>query len=381
MISLMNSGQGPCASKAPSSFTAQITPLIRLLPCAAQCKNAEYQARTIRPPRAHILAEPNSWAVIQKFVVNGTNIVQGFPTAELYKQYNAPYFGETIGRIANRVSKGKINELNGRSYQLPINNGPNSLHGGNKGWGKREFEGPFSVERSGKQATFFKYLSADGEEGYPGTVEARVWYVQEQEVIQGAQQEVLHIEFEVELVGDEVGETAINMTNHSYFNLTGGPSITGTDVTLITNKYQVVDDGGIPTGPIEEYPGVMPNKTFTLGEAKPDIDDCFVVNTDPKTISIDTRTSPLQKIASFYHPDSKIHLEIHSTEPAFQFYTGKYIDVPAVDSLPPRGPRSGFCVEPSRCVNAINIPEFKHTMLLKKGEKYGSKIVYRAWHA
>ena len=153
-------------------------------------------------------------AIIQGFTVNGKNIVQGFPTAELYKQYNSPHFGETIGRIANRVSNAKINDLNGKSYQLPANNGPNSLHGGPQGWGKREFEGPTSVERHGKQATFFKYLSVDGEAGYPGTVEARVWYVQEKEQVNGAQHEVLHIEYEVELVGDEVAETAVNMTNH-----------------------------------------------------------------------------------------------------------------------------------------------------------------------
>ncbi|EDU49312.1 bifunctional protein GAL10 [Pyrenophora tritici-repentis] len=320
-------------------------------------------------------------AIIQKFTVNGKNIVQGFPSAELYKQYNAPFFGETIGRIANRVSKAKINDLNGKSYQLAINDGPNSLHGGDLGFGKREFEGPSTVDRNGKEATFFKYLSKDGEEGYPGTLEVRVWYVQEKENVDGAHQEVLHIEYEAELVGDEVSETAINMTNHSYFNLTGGPSIAGTEVNLITNKYQVVDDGGIPTGPIEEYPGVSAKKTFTLGEKEPDIDDCFVANTDPSSIPIDTRSSPLQKLASFYHPESKIHLEVHSTEPAFQFYTGKYIDVPAVGDLSARGARSGFCVEPSRYVNAINIPEYKSMMVLKKGEKYGTKIVYRGWQA
>ena len=128
-------------------------------------------------------------------------------------------------------------------------------------------------------------------------------------------------------------------------DVTGGPSIAGTDVTLITNKHQVVDSGGIPTGPIEDYPGVTANKTFTLGEEQPDIDDCFVVNTDVNSIPIDTRSSPLQKLVSFYHPESKIHLEVSSTEPAFQFYTGKYIDVPAVDGQPARGARSGFCVE------------------------------------
>lgn len=152
-------------------------------------------------------------------------------------------------------------------------------------------------------------------------------------------------------------------------------------MTLITNKYQVVDDGGIPTGPIEEYPGVTPLKAFTLGEKEPDIDDCFIVNTDSSSIPIDTRGSPLQKVASFYHPDTKIHLEIETTEPAFQFYTGKYIDVPAVEGLPARGARSGFCVEPSRYVNAINIPEFKSQVVLKKGAKYGANIVYRGWEA
>jgi len=153
-------------------------------------------------------------AIIQEFKIKGRNIVQGFPTAELYKQHNAPFFGETIGRIANRVSGAKINDLNGKSYQLAVNNGPNSLHGGDQGWGKREWEGPSNVERNGKDATLFKYTSVDGEEGYPGTVEVRVWYVQEKEQDGGVEKEVLHIEFEAELVGDEAQETAINVTNH-----------------------------------------------------------------------------------------------------------------------------------------------------------------------
>lgn len=163
--------------------------------------------------------------------------------------------------------------------------------------------------------------------------------------------------------------------------MTGGPSIAGTEVTLITNKYQVVDDGGIPTGPIEEYPGISSGTTFTLGEKEPDVDDCFVANTDASSIPVDTRSSPLQRLVAAYHPGSKIHLEVYSTEPAFQFYTGKYIDVPAVDDLPARAARSGFCVEPSRYVNAVNVPEYKSMIILKKGQKYGAKIVYRGWSA
>jgi aldose 1-epimerase len=169
--------------------------------------------------------------------------------------------------------------------------------------------------------------------------------------------------------------------NSSYFNLTEGSSIAGTEVTLSTNKYLVVDQNLIPEGPIEEFPGIKSKTKFTLGEQEPDIDHCFVVDTDASNVPIDTRSRPVQKLASFYHPESKIHLEVSSTEPTFQFYTGKHIDVPAVEGLPARGSRAGFCVEPARYVNAINVPEQKSQMTLKKGEKYGCKIVYRGWHA
>jgi aldose 1-epimerase len=103
------------------------------------------------------------------------------------------------------------------------------------------------------------------------------------------------------------------------------------------------------------------------------------VNTSPSTIPVDTRGLPLRNLASFYHPDSRICLEVHSTEPAFQLYAGKFIDVPAVGNLPARGPGSGFCVEPSRYVNAINVEEWRNMVVLKRGGKYGSRIVYRSW--
>jgi aldose 1-epimerase len=94
---------------------------------------------------------------------------------------------------------------------------------------------------------------------------------------------------------------------------------------------------------------------------------------------MDTRNEPLTKLVAAFHPESKIHLEVYSTEPAFQFYTGKYIDVPAVAGVPARGKRSAFCVEPSRYVNAPNVDEWKGQVVLKKGEKYGCRNVYRAW--
>lgn len=103
------------------------------------------------------------------------------------------------------------------------------------------------------------------------------------------------------------------------------------------------------------------------------------MNASPASIPIDTRSSPLKKQLAAYHPTTGIHLEVLSTEPAFQFYTGAGIDVAAVGDLSARGARAGFCLEPSRYVNAPNVEEWKGQVLLKKGQVYGSRIVYRGW--
>ena len=152
--------------------------------------------------------------IIQEFRIAGTNIVLGFPSAESYKSKSSPFFGETIGRLANRIAGAKINSLNGKSYDLTPNNGPNTLHGGVQGWGKKTFDGPTPVNRNGRESVLFKYLSKDGEEGFPGTVELRLWYIAGVEKYEGVEKTSLEIEYEVELVGDEVEETAVGVTNH-----------------------------------------------------------------------------------------------------------------------------------------------------------------------
>jgi aldose 1-epimerase len=151
-------------------------------------------------------------AIIQEFKVNGHNIVQSFPRAELYN--DAPFFGETIGRTSNRTENATINSLNGKSYKLAANSGPNSLHGGNIGFGKRPFRGPQPVERGGREAVKFTYLSPDGEEGYPGTIELRVWYIAWEDEEDGVPKVYLETEYEVEMVGDECEETVVGITNH-----------------------------------------------------------------------------------------------------------------------------------------------------------------------
>jgi aldose 1-epimerase len=165
----------------------------------------------------------------------------------------------------------------------------------------------------------------------------------------------------------------------SYFNISDGPSIAGTVAQLSTNQCIPLDDTGIPHGHIGPYEKVHTDKPFVLGTDETDVDDCFLIETDPSKVPLDTRTQPLQLLGQFHHPSTKLHLEIYSTEPAFQFYTGTGIDVPAVNGVPARGKRAGFCVEPSRYVNAPNVPEWRQMTLLKKGQIYGSKIVYKSW--
>ncbi|KKY18421.1 putative aldose 1-epimerase [Phaeomoniella chlamydospora] len=318
-------------------------------------------------------------AIIQEFKVAGHNIVQGFSDPESYRTHNSPFFGATIGRTTNRIKNGRLDNLNGKSYTLATNNGNHSLHGGAKGWDKQTFTGPKPINRDGKEGVLFTYLSKDGDEGYPGTVEARVWYTAWKEDDAGLSKTILTAEYEIEFVGDECDETVVGITNHSYFNLSGASTIEGMEAQLATSHYLPIDDAGIPHGTIETYTSTDVEKPFVLGAREPDLDDCFVLDTDPSSIPLDTRSRPLKKLATFQHPITGIHLEVHSTEPAFQFYTGRFINVPAVGKDPAREPRSGFCVEPSRYVNAPGVPEWRNMCLLRKGEKFGQKTVYKAW--
>jgi len=142
----------------------------------------------------------------------------------------------------------------------------------------------------------------------------------------------------------------------------------------------VTDASNIPTGEIASYPGLEAGKPFTLGTSEPLIDHCFVLDpSSASSVGPDTRASPLRKLCSFHHPNSRLHLEALSTEPAFQFYTGQYTDVKDKEGRQLFGPRSGFCVEASRYINAVNEERWRGMVTLRKGEKWGSRTVYRAW--
>ncbi|TWU78268.1 hypothetical protein ED733_008234 [Metarhizium rileyi] len=326
-------------------------------------------------------------AIIQSIYVKDTNIVLGFPTQEQYVKYNTPYFGETIGRVANRIKGAKLDNVNGKSYPLAANNGPNTLHGGNIGWGKRVWKGPTPIGirkipgaqcLQGGESVIFTLVSQDGDEGFPGTVEAKVTYTTGTQMVNGKEVLVLGIEYEAVLI-DGADETPINLTNHSYFNLTGDANTEGTVITLGSSVHLPNDEFSVPTGSPVPYSSIDTTKPFTLGAAEPQIDNCFTKTTDPASVPLDTRSQPLTCDLTARHPKTGIHLEVFSTEPSFQFYTGDFTDVPAVDGASARGPRSAFCCEPGRWVNAVNVPEWKGMTMVKKGETYGSRIVYKAW--
>ncbi|GES65556.1 aldose 1-epimerase [Aspergillus terreus] len=313
-------------------------------------------------------------AIIQELIVAGQNIVLGFDKKDGYDTLN-PWFGATIGRVANRIRDGVVQSLNGQSYQLETNDRSNALHGGSRGWGRRDFEGPTLLKRAGKDTLLYTYTSPHMDGGYPGTVEIRVFYNVEDD--HGVT--VVNIEYEVELIGDECEETIVNVTNHSYFNLSGAPTIAGTSAKLFTQDYLPLDNTGIPHGQIAPHPQTV-TEPFTIGpDHQPAFDDVFIMDRDVAAIPLDTRARPLRPLAEFDH--SGMHLQVLSTEPAFQFYTGGGIDVPAVGATPARAPFAGFCVEPSRFVNAINEPDWRHMVILKKGGLYGSRVQYRVWKA
>ena len=164
-------------------------------------------------------------AILQSLKIGDLNIVQGFPTQADYEAHNGPYFGETIGRVANRIRGAKLDSLNGgQSYALAANNGPNNLHGGVVGWGKRVWDGPKPVgvrkiaglkdgEAEG-EAVQFTLVSEDGDEGFPGTVEATTVYTAATQKVDGKEVTVVEIDYSAVLTGG-AEETVINMTNHS----------------------------------------------------------------------------------------------------------------------------------------------------------------------
>lgn len=295
------------------------------------------------------------------------NIVLGYDSLKRYEE-GSPYFGAVVGRYGNRISKGKFS-LDGKEYKLAINNDPNHLHGGNKGFDKVVWKAS-KVETDTSASIALHYLSKDGEEGYPGNLKTTVVYTLTD-----------NNELAVRYTASTDQKTVVNLTQHSYFNLSADFSKTILDheIMLDAGYYLPVDDGLIPTGERRSVEGTpfdfrQPKAIgLEIGAENEQIfrgkgyDHCWILNDTPG----------LRKVASAYEAKSGRFLEVFSTEPAIQFYTGNFLD----GTLPMRQggtyqQRTGFCLETQHYPDSPNQSAFPST-LLEPGDMYESETRFR----
>jgi len=293
------------------------------------------------------------------------DVVLGFDNLADYIK-DSPFFGALIGRYGNRIARGKFT-LNGQQYTLATNNYPNALHGGIKGFDKVVWEptiltGP---EGPGLKLT---YLSKDGEEGYPGNLSVTVVYTLTDD-------NGLKIEYTATTDKD----TVVNLTQHSYFNLAGKGTILNHVVMIPADKFTPVDSTLIPTGELKPVSGTpFDFRTPTAIGARINQDDeqlKFGKGYDHNWV-INKPMGQMGLMARVTEPTTGRVMEVLSTEPGLQFYSGNFLD----GTLKGKGRvfefRSGFCMEPQHYPDSPNRPEFP-SVVLTPGQTYHNTIVYK----
>lgn len=324
-----------------------------------------------------------SAAIVSLKAPNGHQLNMKFDNVENYKSPENPFLGASIGRVANRIFGSKIN-VQGQEYELNANEGgKNTLHGGALGWGKREWEGPFEEEKNGRKATVYTISSDHLDQGFPGKVHAKVYYIPYSVTNdEGIEEFFLEIEYECKLADDSpVDETVVSMTNHAHCSVSPNQdSIDGTRMKLFTNKWLEKADGKI-TGNVVDCPEVpSDNSFFTMTKEGPKLDDNFVLRDLDQFDGIDSRHLKPKPAVHYYHPDNNVNLQIFTTEPTFQIYSCEFMDIPKLEGESRNFPyRCAVACEPSRPVNSPGIEKWQKWVTLKRGETYGSKIVYCSW--
>ena len=290
------------------------------------------------------------------------NVTLSHPDCAAYEA-NAPYFGGACGRFANRIAGGKFS-LDGTEYSLFLNNGPNSLHGGKEGFMKKLWKAtPFSDDK--QAGVKFTYVSADGEEGYPGALKTDVTYT-----LTDAN------ELRIEYTATTDKPTVLNLTNHAYWNLAGAGSglIVDHELTLHCSKFLPVDETGIPSGELAAVAGTCMDflKPHTMGEridqpvnGAGGYDHCYVV---------DGKDGELRPAAKIVDPKSGRVMEILTTEPGIQFYTGNFLEGNAKTGNAPK--HGAFCLETQHFPDSPNRPEFPSTRL-DPGQTYTQTTVHK----
>jgi len=292
---------------------------------------------------------------------NFADIVLGCDSLDEYIKGTA-YFGALIGRYGNRIAEGKFS-LDGVEYMLAKNNGPNHLHGGIKGFDKVVWDAE-AIEENGAPGLKLTYLSKDGEEGYPGNLNCTVIYTL-------TNNDELKISYEAET--DKA--TVINLTHHGYFNLAGHDSgdILGHELMLTADNFTPVDEGLIPTGQIKPVKGTPMDFTnpmpigSRIAEVKGGYDHNYVLNNSDGSLAL---------AASVYEPKSGRVMEIFTTEPGIQFYSGNFLDGSIKGKGATYNRHSGLCLETQHFPDSPNKPRFP-SVVLRPGEKYTQTTVHK----
>jgi aldose 1-epimerase len=292
------------------------------------------------------------------------NVVAGFDNLDQYLK-GCPFFGATTGRYANRIARGKFT-LEGREYTLATNNGPNALHGGLKGFDKQLWQSEPSGSKDGEKSVRFSYLSKDGEEGYPGNLNVTVTYTltDDNSLI-------------IEYIATTDQTTIVNLTNHSYFNLAGSGDILNHELRVSADRYTPVNDQLIPTGELAsvadtpfdfQQPAKIGARFHQLTNNPRGYDHNLVLK----------RKSPsLETIAWVSEPSTGRRMEVLTTEPGMQLYTGNFLDgkLTGVGSVNYKQ-HSAFCLETQHFPDSPNHSHFP-TTVLRPGESFRSTTVYR----
>jgi len=289
------------------------------------------------------------------------DVVLGFDDFSKYEAGH-PFFGTTTGRVANRIGKGRFT-LDGKEYKLFVNNGPNSLHGGQYGFDKKVWEAK-PVDSPDGPAVRFHYVSPDGEEGYPGNLDTTVTYTLTN-----------NNELKIDYRATTDKPTIVNLTNHSYFNLAGEGSGTVLDHVLLINadKYTVFDATQIPTGEIKSVKGTPLDFTTStpIGKRIDEIggyDHNFVLN---------GRTDEMKLCAKVRDPKSGRVMTILTDQPGVQLYTANGLDGSISGKSGRAYPKYGaFCLETQHYPDSANHPEFP-SVVLRPGQTYHTVTVHR----
>lgn len=288
------------------------------------------------------------------------DIVLGFDNLDQYLKGH-PYFGCTVGRVANRIAKGRFT-LEGKTYNLAVNNGPNHLHGGLKGFDKVVW----NADPQAGAALKFTYTSADGEENYPGQLAVTV-------LITLTDANELSIEYTA--VTDK--PTPVNLTNHSYFNLAGEDDILSHELMIAADHYTPKDDNNIPTGAVKPVKGTPMDFTkphpigarfSQLEEVPVGYDHNYILKSGGKTLGLAARV---------FEPKTGRVMEVRTTEPGVQLYTSNFLDGSLIGKRGVRyGQHTGLCLETQHYPDSVNHPAFP-SIILRPGKTYHQTTVHK----